>query len=83
MNGDVLGMSTKSSAEEMARCLVTVEEFAKLARLSRRQIDRLRVSRPSGFPREYELGTSPGRFRRSPRFKLVEVMSWIDSRALW
>ena len=31
---------------------ITVDEFAGLARLSRRQIDRLRGRRPAGFPRE-------------------------------
>lgn len=63
--------------------LVTVEEFAQLARLSRRQIDRLRKRRPSGFPREYELGAGGSKFRRCPRFKLREVRAWLDSRALW
>jgi predicted DNA-binding transcriptional regulator AlpA len=63
--------------------LITVEEFAELARLSRRQIDRLRRRRPSGFPREYELGSGGSKYRRCPRFKLVEVRTWLDSRALW
>lgn len=63
--------------------LITVEEFAQLARLSRRQIDRLRRRRPPGFPREYELGSGESKYRRCPRFKLVEVERWLDSRALW
>jgi hypothetical protein len=33
--------------------LVIVDEFDEFARLSRRQIDRLRKHRPQGFPREY------------------------------
>ena len=63
--------------------LITADEFARLARLSRRQIDRLRRRRPPGFPREYELGSGTSKFRRCPRFKLSEVYTWLDSRALW
>lgn len=63
--------------------MITVEEFAALARLSRRQIDRLRRRRPAGFPREYELGSTGSKYRRCPRFKLIEVQRWLDSRALW
>ncbi len=63
--------------------LITVEEFAQLARLSRRQVDRLRKRRPDGFPREYELGSGSSKYRRCPRFRLVEVQSWLDSRMLW
>ncbi|WP_106516133.1 helix-turn-helix transcriptional regulator [Allosphingosinicella deserti] len=63
--------------------LITVEEFAELARLSRRQIDRLRQRRPVGFPREYELGSGGCKYRRCPRFKLSDVEKWLDSRALW
>lgn len=61
--------------------MITVAEFAGIARLSRRQIDRLRKSRPEGFPREYELsasGTKP-----CPRFNLADVEAWLESRALW
>jgi predicted DNA-binding transcriptional regulator AlpA len=43
--------------------MITVGEFAQLARLSRRQIDRLRGHRSSGFPREYELGTGDSKYR--------------------
>lgn len=63
--------------------LITADEFAGLARLSRRQIDRLRKRRPAGFPREYELGSGDCKYRRCPRFKLAEVRTWLDSRALW
>jgi predicted DNA-binding transcriptional regulator AlpA len=63
--------------------LVTVEEFAQLARLSRRQVDRLRKRRPKGFPREIELGSGLSKFRSCPRFVLAEVEAWIGSRALW
>jgi predicted DNA-binding transcriptional regulator AlpA len=63
--------------------MITVEEFAVMARLSRRQIDRLRRRRPDGFPREYELGSTISKYRRCPRFKLAEVERWLDSRALW
>lgn len=62
---------------------ITVDEFADLARLSRRQIDRLRKKRPSGFPREYELGSGMSKYRSCPRFKRTEVDRWLDSRALW
>jgi len=65
------------------RVFVTVEEFARMAKLSRRQIDRLRVRRPDGFPTEYELGSSTSRYRRCPRFKLADVLAWLDTRALW
>jgi predicted DNA-binding transcriptional regulator AlpA len=63
--------------------MITVEEFARLAHLSRRQIDRLRRRRPEGFPREYELGSGGSKYRRCPRFRLAEVQKWLDSRALW
>lgn len=63
--------------------MITVEEFARLARLSRRQIDRLRKRRSSGFPREFELGSGLSRYRRCPRFRLTDVQRWLDSRALW
>lgn len=59
---------------------ITVEDFARLARVSRRTIDRYRRARPSGFPREYDIGR--GMVPR-PRFKLDEVHQWLDSRALW
>jgi predicted DNA-binding transcriptional regulator AlpA len=62
---------------------ITVEEFAGLARLSRRQIDRLRKRRPSAFPREYELGSGLSKYRSCPRFKRAEVDAWLDSRALF
>jgi predicted DNA-binding transcriptional regulator AlpA len=63
--------------------MITVEEFARLARLSRRQIDRLRKRRAPGFPREHELGSAASKYRRCPRFRLAEVQKWLDSRALW
>lgn len=63
--------------------MITVEEFARLARLSRRQIDRLRRRRAPGFPSEYELGSGSSKYRRCPRFRLVDVQKWLDSRALW
>lgn len=62
---------------------ITVEEFAGLARLSRRQIDRLRKRRPEAFPREYELGSGLSKFRSCPRFKRSEVDAWLNSRALF
>ena len=63
--------------------MITVGEFARLARLSRRQIDRLRKRRAPGFPREYELGSGSSKYRRCPRFRLTDVQKWLDSRALW
>lgn len=62
--------------------IITVEEFAALARLSRRQIDRLRRRRPAGFPREYKLGSGGSKYRRCTRFRLADVQKWLDSRAL-
>jgi len=63
--------------------LITADEFARLACISRRQIDRLRHRRPAGFPREYELGSGGSKYRRCPRFNAEEVRRWLDSRALW
>lgn len=63
--------------------MITTEEFARLARLSRRQIDRLRQRRAPEFPREYEFGSGSSKYRRCPRFRLKEVQKWLDSRALW
>ena len=76
-------MSQEKDVLMASSALITVEEFARLARLSRRQIDRLRRRRLPGFPREYELGSGASKYRRCPRFKLSEVQSWLDSRALW
>lgn len=73
----------KRGTVEQEDRLITVEEFAQLARISRRQLDRLRAQRAASFPREYELGTGTGKYRRCPRFRLTEVQRWIDSRALW
>jgi predicted DNA-binding transcriptional regulator AlpA len=53
--------------------LITSEEFARLACISRRQIDRLRSQRANGFPREFEMGNGHSKYRRCPRFKLSEV----------
>lgn len=61
--------------------LITVDEFAEVARLSRRQIDRMRRRRSPGFPREYDLRATGN--RPCPRFKLAEVKRWLESRALW
>jgi predicted DNA-binding transcriptional regulator AlpA len=69
--------------DKPAAPLITVEEFARIAGISRRQIDRLRKLRPPGFPREFELGSGLSKFRRCPRFKRSEVERWLDSRALW
>lgn len=63
--------------------LITVEEFARIVKLSRRQIDRLRAVRPLGFPREYELGSGRSKHGRCPRFKRDDVLAWIETRALW
>jgi len=61
--------------------LITVDEFAEVARLSRRQIDRMRRRRSPGFPREYDLRSTGS--KPCPRFKLSEVKRWLESRALW
>jgi predicted DNA-binding transcriptional regulator AlpA len=59
---------------------ITADDFARLARVSRKTIDRYRRARPSGFPTEYDIGR--GKSPR-PRFKLDDVQQWLDSRALW
>ncbi len=80
-------MGVRSAAEigasAEAAVLISVEEFARLAGLSRRQIDRLRARRPAGFPGELELGSGGSKYRRCPRFRLVDVRKWLDSRTLW
>ena len=76
-------MTGPGTAQASELRFITVVEFAGLARLSRRQIDRLRRRRPPGFPREFELGSGGSKYRRCPRFKLSEVNRWLDSRALW
>ena len=73
----------RRSARLAVAGLITVAEFAELACLSRRQIDRLRKRRPDGFPREFELGTGSSKHRSCPRFRLVDVNRWLESRALW
>jgi predicted DNA-binding transcriptional regulator AlpA len=76
-------LAAEIGAGAEAALLVTVQEFAALAGLSRRQIDRLRARRPAGFPREYELGSGASKYRRCPRFRLADIRKWLDSRALW
>jgi predicted DNA-binding transcriptional regulator AlpA len=71
------------TAQEPSDGYITVSEFAALARLSRKSIDRLRKRRPDGFPTEYEWGLSESKHRRQPRFRLDQVRAWLDSRALW
>lgn len=76
--------SDMTSAPSQARSdFITVNEFAELARLSRRSLDRLRKRRPEGFPTEYDFGVGEAKQSRLPRFKLAEVQAWLDSRALW
>lgn len=72
---------SKEPAE--APIYITVSEFADLVRLSRRTIDRMRHRKLPGFPTEYELGSSASKHGRCPRFKRVEVLAWMDTRALW
>jgi predicted DNA-binding transcriptional regulator AlpA len=59
---------------------ISVEDFARIARVSRRTIDRYRRDRATGFPKEYDV--SRGKVPR-PRFKLADVLAWMDTRALW
>jgi len=61
--------STPNSTAQ--RRFITGEEFADLARLSRRQIDRSRVRRPACFLREYELGSS------ASNFAAARGLSWV------
>ncbi|WP_169571344.1 helix-turn-helix transcriptional regulator [Sphingobium psychrophilum] len=75
--------ASESVTVDFSTQMITVVDFARLARLSRRQIDRLRQRRPGNFPREFELGTGHTKYRRCPRFRLSEVQAWLDSRALW
>lgn len=83
-HGSKIGSEHRSEGGAEPGCrFVTVDEFAAIARLSRRQIDRLRGRRPPGFPTEYELGGVVSKYRRCPRFKLAEVLAWIETRALW
>ena len=63
-----------------AERFITADDFARIACVSRRTIDRYRIDRPSGFPTEYDV--SRGRVPR-PRFKLADVLRWVESRALW
>jgi predicted DNA-binding transcriptional regulator AlpA len=62
---------------------ITASDFAAKASLSRRQIDRLRAQRPTGFPIEYDMSNNSSPNRRCPRFKLSDVDQWLASRALW
>ena len=81
--GDSRNRSLRMKQFNSADRMITVEEFAILAGISRRQIDRLRTRRPDGFPTEFELGSGNSKFRRCPRFRISEVQAWLDSRALW
>lgn len=73
----------RGDGDQSAPIMITADEFAELVNVSRRQLDRLRISRPLGFPREYDLGSGGGKHHRCPRFKRADVLSWIETRALW
>ena len=77
------GLQPHRETRSTETTMITVEEFAQLVRLSRRQIDRLRSARPLGFPREYEMGSGMSKHGRCPRFKRADVLAWIETRALW
>jgi hypothetical protein len=62
---------------------VTIAEFAALARLSIRQLHRLRKQRLPRFPRVFELGNDSSKYCACPRLKRCEIEAWLDSRALW
>ena len=79
----ILAETPSGSATREVPVLITVEEFARMVKLSRRQIDRMRALRPLGFPREYELGSGRSKHGRCPRFKRDDVLTWIEKRALW
>lgn len=83
--GRLIGTDLGAAVGEPATIprFITTDEFAEIARMSRRQIDRLRVDRPQGFPREYEMGSGRGKSGHRPRFKLSDVIAWAESRALW
>lgn len=74
---------TSLKEEPVGQKLITADMFAEITGLSRRQIDRLRKERPPYFPHEYELGSRSTKYRRCPRFRLSEVLAWLDTRALW
>jgi predicted DNA-binding transcriptional regulator AlpA len=63
-----------------AERFIAVKDFARIAGLSRRTIDRYRRNRPPGFPREFDF--SQGNVPR-PRFKMADVIDWLETRALW
>ena len=81
----MIGKNRHIMEPQLSQIFVTIDEFAIIARISRRTLCRLRKSRPAGFPTEYDLGLSARATRncRRPRFKLAEVQAWLDSRALW
>lgn len=66
--------------DDRPRHFVTVAEFARLARISRRTLDRYRKARPPGFPVEHDIGQGS---TPQPRFRLDEVQQWLNSRAIW
>jgi predicted DNA-binding transcriptional regulator AlpA len=74
--------SPKAATDDTSK-FITIGEFLSVAHLSRRQLYRLRAARPDGFPREYEVGIGNSKHRRSPRFRLSDVLAWIETRALW
>ena len=80
MAKDTTRTRSVDTAASSDREFLTVEEFARVARMSRRTIDRYRRDRPIGFPKEYDL--SRGSVPR-PRFKVSGVLRWMETRALW
>jgi predicted DNA-binding transcriptional regulator AlpA len=70
----------RTGLPERDDCFITVEDFARIAHVSRRTIDRYRRNRATGFPTEYDM--SRGKVPR-PRFKLADVLAWMETRALW
>jgi len=54
--------------------LVTLDEFATMARMSRRTLYRLLAKEIEGFPRPHRLSYS------RQLFKIDEIQRWVDSR---
>jgi hypothetical protein len=55
---------------------VNIQEFCRIARISRSTLDRLRRKRPTGFPVEFQ---PVGR----PLFRRRDVHLWIEAQPLW
>ena len=62
---------------------ISPNQLASMVKVSRRHIDRIRKTRPVKFPVEHELSFGRSKHGNRPRFKLADVLAWIETLEIW